>query len=418
MEILFWRHQTKGQKKTGLCKIYCRVTIDGEREDLGSTHIETFFDSFDPKTQRITESDPLFLLKNLRLIEEFEKKIMAVYNEGIMDGEEVTAWDVKQLYSTKKAGLLTLVDLFEKYLETYLLQAKGKKQVESRKGKKDVKRSVSSLKPLRNAKNAMSNFLAHIKKGKIKAVRFSQALFEEYEIYLIGRNYEQSYVVKLLSVLKAVLAWGKETNRIKFDPLENVKVDAPEKKQPIFLKKEQFDFWKSFKFSSKDAQETADLFTIYSNTGFHYQDLKQVIKSPEEFMEKGIDGKTWIYKPREKTGEYSKVPIHFFSKDIHPIVEKYGGWNKLPIKQNHILNAWLKVCVAEVNLHLQSKDKIYDRLSVKHGRCTFSDNWINNLGKRIETLAPMLGRKTTSGLEVYVRADERAITVDLQSLSA
>lgn len=69
----------------------------------------------------------------------------------------------------------------------------------------------------------------------------------------------------------------------------------------------------------------ADLFVLNARTGFHYQDLIQIIKNPSDYIVTGIDGKQWIIKPRQKTEVEAKVPIDQF-KEVKEIVSKYGGW--------------------------------------------------------------------------------------------
>lgn len=82
-------------------------------------------------------------------------------------------------------------------------------------------------------------------------------------------------------------------------------------------------------FSHLITQEVTDLFVLYSRTGFHYQDLMQILRKPDAYIITGIDGRQWISKPRQRTGVDAKLPIEKF-KEIKEIVDKYGGWEKLP----------------------------------------------------------------------------------------
>lgn len=54
---------------------------------------------------------------------------------------------------------------------------------------------------------------------------------------------------------------------------------------------------------------------------------------------KGLDGKDWIFWERVKTNVKVKVP---FFKEVNDVIDKYGGWENLPIKSNHKMNTWLK----------------------------------------------------------------------------
>lgn len=104
----------------------------------------------------------------------------------------------------------------------------------------------------------------------------------------------------------------------------------------------------------------ADAFVIYCRIGFHYNNLKEVVKDPSIKLRRDLIGNEWIYHDRIKTGETAKVLS--FWKEIAPIIEKYGGWHRLPILSNAKMNDYLKVIAAERRLP--------SNLSVKHGRTT------------------------------------------------
>ena len=61
------------------------------------------------------------------------------------------------------------------------------------------------------------------------------------------------------------------------------------------------------------------------------------------------------------------------------------------------------------NLYLPDELKVFKGLSVKHGRCTLTDYWLNELGNSVDDLLPILGRTSSRGLERYGRKDERAV---------
>ncbi len=129
---------------------------------------------------------------------------------------------------------------------------------------------------------------------------------------------------------------------------------------------------------------------------------------PTDYIITGIDGKQWTVEPRQKTETEAKVPIDQFP-EVRAIVSKYGGWGKVPTFSNAKMNDWLKLCAAEVNMKLVPAQRIYPELSVKHGRTSFCDYCLNELGLSRESILTMMGRISAAELDRYVRSDERAV---------
>ncbi len=411
MEILFWRHQSTAQKRLKTCTLYCRLTINGERADLGSTNIEIPIEDFDTKGQEVNSSNPHSVQLNLRLQEEFKTPILTIYTDFLLKRQPISADAIKRIFIKVDKPNVRLLDAYAKFIADFKI--KTKPSIDRKGRKKEPRRSASTIKPLNTCRNKILTYLIEQKEQHICIEELDENWFARYENWLYEINHEQSTIVKHLRTLKQITEWSFKTMKLaSFDPFVHCKVEQEETKDPNFLTEEQFQRWISHKFSSKMTQEVADVFAIYCRTGFHYTDLKQVIENPSAFLKKGLDGNTWIYKPREKTEVKAKVPIAFF-KEINPIIEKYGGWEKLPMKQNTHLNQWLKICAADINMHLPEELKIYEFLSVKHGRGTMTDYWFNELGNNDNSLLPILGRKSKAGLERYGRPDERAVIKDM-----
>lgn len=361
----------KVSKKLSTCTIYCRLTINGERADIGTTNIEVDLEDFDTKRQEITTSNPNFAQLNLRLQEEFKSPILSIYTDLLLKRKPITADAIKRALLKVDTPLLTLIDAYDKYIADFKL--KTKPQTNKKGIKKDPRRSESTIRPLNTCRNKLLTYLISNKEQHITVEELNENWFEAYENWLYEINHEQSTIVKHQSVLKRVTKWVYSKKKLtSFDPFQHCEVEKEEIKDPNFLTEYQFQRWIAHKFSAKISQEVADVFAIYCRTGFHYTDLKQVIENPSQYIRNGLDGKKWIYKPREKTEVVAKVPYMAF-EEIAKIVEKYGGWEKLPIKQNHKMNEVLKICVVEMNLYLPDDKKIYEFLSVKHGRCSMTD---------------------------------------------
>ncbi|QKZ14546.1 hypothetical protein [Spirosoma sp. KUDC1026] len=136
-------------------------------------------------------------------------------------------------------------------------------------------------------------------------------------------------------------------------------------------------------------QETADVFIILCRTGLHYGDFKDFVKQYSTALRKGLDGEYWVMKERIKTDVKIHVPIF---DEVTQIFDKYGGWDKLPLRPLTKFNEYLKLIAAEVRLH--------EELSSKAGRKTFTDWRYNTLMLSTDAVKVVLGRKSASGLEV------------------
>ena len=409
MEILIYRHQISSQKKKNICTLYCRVTIDGQRAEIGSTSIKINFDEFDPSTQQIINNYNAQEL-NFIIEHEFKSKLYSIYNSLLLKNEIITAKKIKELFQCPVYSV-RLIEIYDRFLKDF--ETKTIERVNSKNETMTAQRSASTLRPLNVCRNKLLTYLIDTKQTNLICDDLDERFFTKYEQWLFAVPHKQPTVVKHLRTLRQVTKYAKREKWIDFDPFAETQVDAEQIHDPKFLSQEQLLFWLRFEFSSKPAQEVADFFALCCLTGFHYIDLVQVVKNPSNYLRPGLDGKMWIYKPRQKTKIMAKVPIAYF-QTIEQIVDKYGGWDKIPVKQNHYVNAWLKICVAEINLHLPDGQKIYEKLSVKHGRCTFTDTWFNVLGKETAALLPILGRTTSWGLDRYARVDERAVIVALK----
>lgn len=416
MEILFYRRSSPAQKRKGTCSIQCRLTIDGERAELGSTHIEVAIEHFDDTTKRVLHLNPNAQLYNLRLQQEYETRVLAIYNDFVFKRITIRAERIKKVFLGQEDNdSLRLMDCYDIYLKAYEKRTKVQTDDDRKKKKKRKKRlSLSSLRPLRNCRTKMLEYLIQTQNINISIGELDHDFFEEYEQYLWNRDYEESYIVKQLRVLTTITRWLKRKKLISNNPFAGIEVENEEAKDPNKLDLEQFEAWCNFEFSNKYAQLAADIFKLYCRTGFHYADLREVVRNPDLYFRKGLDGNIWIYKPREKTEEIAKIPIEAFNKSIKPVIDKFGGWKNVPIPSNNTMNDWLKICVAQINFYLPQELKIYEGLSVKHGRTTFAYYWINVLGRTKESLLPILGRKSDWGLDRYVRIDERAVIAQLK----
>ncbi len=405
MEILFWRHQTPAQKRKGKATLYLRATINGERADLGTTGIKINYENWDPDNQIIEEAEKLASYHNEEL-DNIRAELRGIYNELSRPSSSVklSAETLKERYDgvqaeklgpkpIKLVGKVKLLDAFLKFIDEYC---------------NDPDHSTNTIRPLTSCRKKLTEFLESIHQTNITCENFDGLLLKKMVIWYKQQGLKASYAGKHARMVKQVVRWAKSEKLTKVNQLADERVKCEKPDDPIYMKHEHFKVWLGYRFRSRQAQEAADFFSVTALTALNYGDLINVIRNPKAYIRKGIDGKLWLYKERQKTDVMARIPIEAFP-ELMEIVNRYGGWENLPKRANAEINRWLKVCVAEINLKFEEFDQIYEDLSVRHGRKTFCNWWINVKGRSIESLLPIMGRTSDDDLRRYVMPDENAI---------
>ncbi|MBO9640491.1 MAG: phage integrase SAM-like domain-containing protein, partial [Siphonobacter aquaeclarae] len=261
----------------------------------------------------------------------------------------------------------------------------------------------STFKKNREAITKAVSYLEETGKQRVKASEFSIRSAHRYRAWLEDQGYGYAHINKLLKTIRQAVKWAYEHEYIETNTLDGLKLKRDTLPIPAFLTIRQVRDLATKPFQSPVLQRVADLMFVYCRTGFHYTDLKLVIESAQEEIGEGLAGFDWINHARIKTGVFAKVPIF---DDLKPIVEKYGGWSKLPLISNDKMNYFLKVIAAERGLN--------PKLSVKFGRNSFADWLLNEKGWSIPAVKVVLGLRTDAMVNRYVRADERRVALELK----
>ncbi|MDI9873189.1 phage integrase SAM-like domain-containing protein [Flectobacillus rivi] len=383
MEILFWKHKCSNP---AYAKIYLRVTVDGQRVELGSTNIEILVDHWDTATKTVKSQDPHHSFKNEQLLAK-RTELLAIYNEFLRKKKPFTAQQIKQAYENQDD--LTIMQVFDRYMIDI---------------KRDPNLSEGTIKTYRNHREKFLEFLISKKQHMMYLESFELADFIEYRRYLANvAKFEEATIRKYSQSIKRLLNWAVLHKMLPTNPLHYYRIPMDKQKPHVYLTDEQFEKLKAHKFKNKSAQEVADVFIVYCRTGFHYQDLRNIQTDYKKAIVEGLDGKDWIFWERVKTNVKAKVP---FFKEVNDIIEKYGGWENLPIKSNQKMNTWLKIIAAELDFH--------EDLSVKAGRKTLTDWLLNVKGWSKEAVKVLLGLKSDRSLEAYGKADERRVILEME----
>lgn len=390
MQISFWRHKSR---LAGKAQLYCRITVGTQRIDLGSTGLLIDFDHWDG--QRISDHDPEAFFKNEQL-DIMRDQLRAIYNDFFRRREKITADKIRRAY---RGGTetITLLDAFAFYLKD---------------SEHDPERNLkkTSIEVYTNVRKKLTDFLISERSTGLLVEDFDLEWVKKYRRWMkkvplegdkIG--HADSYIVKHTQTIKNVLTWAKLNKKADSNPLEGMRIKNAVYNDPLFLSEEQFQRLRSHRFQNSNLQQTADIFIILCRCGFHYGDLEDFVLKHKTALRKGVNGELWMIKDRIKTEVGIRVPQF---EEVKEIVDKYGGWEKLPIRSLTQFNEWLKLIAAQLDLP--------EELSSKAGRKTFTDWCFNTLMLSTDSVKVLLGRKSDKGLEVYGRPDERRVAAELE----
>lgn len=404
MEILFMRHRCKD---VNFSKIYTKISYNGERIELGSTNIKIETEDWDVVKKRVKSESANASIKN-EILATIESDIFMAYNDLL---RKKKIFDVKIL----KEAILKVgndnVDLpeptFIEVFDMFLKQIANPDENEAL--------SKGTLTKYKNVRDCLLNFLIHEKQLKTKISEFDEKTLRIFKLYMKNTlAYAPITIHKRCQVVKQAATWGiKNVNECLQNHLDNVTFKEPEQEEHVYLTDQQFQLLKKHKFRTKAKQEVADVFILYCRTGFHYADLKEIIKNSQnesnenKAERKGIDGEKWLYKSRVKTSVTAKVP---FFEEVHEIIAKYDGWKNIPIKSNSKMNDTLKLIADELGF----PEELILKISVKAGRKTLTDWLLNIKGWSTEAVKVLLGIKNSRYVDKYGKADERRVVLEMQ----
>ncbi|QKZ13455.1 phage integrase SAM-like domain-containing protein [Spirosoma sp. KUDC1026] len=383
MEISFWRHKSN---IAGKSKLYCRISIAGERAEIGSTGLLIYHDHWDG--QQISSNDPQAFFKNDQL-DILRTQLRAIFNDLFRKKEKITAAKIKRLYLSG-ASSVTLAIAFDLYMKD---------------SRADQERDLTenSLTVYDNVRKKLIDFLASEKALDVLVEDFDLVWLKRYRQWMKKRGHADSYVAKHSQTISNMLKWAKLNKIVDNNPLAGLRVKGVKYDDPTFLTNEEFEKLRTHPFENEHVQMAADILVILCRSGFHYGDLEDFVKQYKTAVRQGLDGKPWLIKDRIKTEVKTAVPVF---DEVKTIIDKYGGWEKLPLTSLTKFNVWLKVVGAEL--------KLKKKVSSKIGRKTFTDWCFNTIHLSTDAVKVLLGRLTDKGLEVYSRPDERRVIAELE----
>lgn len=146
-------------------------------------------------------------------------------------------------------------------------------------------------------------------------------------------------------------------------------------------------------------------------TGLAFIDVKQLTRN---HIVEGQNGKMWIRKPRQKTGNMCNIPLMDIPMQILKKYENNPECCKknmaLPVLSNQKMNAYLK--------EIADLCGINKNLTTHCARHTFATSVTLANGVSIESVAKMLGHSNTKMTHHYARVLDKTILSEMDGVSS
>lgn len=375
--------------------IYLKIIIDGKPSEISTKQWvpEKLWSSEKGRIKGNNESSRAVnaLLDNLKIL------ITKTYNGLVEKGEDVTAEKIKNICFGKALSQKTLIDVFN-YHNTQMKALIGK---DFAKG--TLVRYETSLKLIKE----FLKYQYSLSDIPLKDLNYEFLTNLEYWFKTV-RKCAHNTTIKYITNLRKIINIAIKNDWLEKDPFVKFKVTLKEVKREA-LTKEEIESLISKDFGTNRLDYVRDIFVFCCYTGLAYADVEKLDPSQ---IQKGIDGKSWIFTERTKTKTRSNIPL---LSTAFTILEKYknnpNAVNKgkcFPVLTNQKMNAYLKE-IADVC-------GINKKLTTHLARHTFATTITLTNGVPLETVSSMLGHKNIRTTQIYAKVVQTKVSVDMDKL--
>ena len=297
-----------------------------------------------------------------------ESKLNKIHTNLVLNDEPITAYRIKDIYFNGNAArTYTLATLFDDGLK---IKAAENHTLGTYKKYELIRNKFFMWTGMSEKQEADKCTATDIRTFQNKA----------------ERQHAPQTVTKEMKMLKYFFNLAFNSGKIKSNPFASIKISAAEKDQ-CHLEYSELMKIKNCIITNYRLDKIRDVFLFLCFTGLEWADLTHLNKND---VQKNQDGQYFIRKPRIKTGiEYLSI-LH---EDAVDLWKFYDG--QLPLMSAQKFNQYLKE-LAEV----AGIDKKITTLTARH---TYACYLLNSKTLPIETVAKMLGHKTTNQTRRYAK---------------
>jgi len=392
--ILFYLKKSK-KTEDNVYPIYVRITIKGSRAEF-SMQQNISEKSWNPVKGRVRGLG--HDVKKINSSLEYAKSKLYGYKiELEQEGKLVTPTSLKDKYKgVSSSDEKTILGIFKEHND------RCKKLVNIDFAPGTVERYETSYK---HVKNFM--YKAYNKKD-VALDQVTPKFIRDFEYYLkVERKCNHNTTTKYLKNFKKIIRIALANYWINKDPFSNMKFHLKEVDIAFLTEKELTDIM-SKQIDIERLRLVRDVYIFACFTGLAFIDVKNLKRSHIE----NIDGALWIKKRRQKTKNWSHIPLLEPAIDIINKYENHPTCREteflLPVMTNQKMNAYLKE-IADIC-------GIKKNLSTHTARHTFATTVTLSNNISIEVVSKMLGHSSINMTKKYARVVDDLIQRDMQKL--
>jgi len=197
--------------------------------------------------------------------------------------------------------------------------------------KKAKRRGVSYVKGYNTLVNHLKSFAKEYE-AEIFTNSVCEDFMDDFILYLQEKDLRQTYIITLLSLVKAMASKAGNSGYAVDSSYEDVTVD-PEEIFTVYLSMNEITRIYYFKGLTKKQERIRDLFVLGCLTALRYSDYSTLTK--ENFT------KDYIIKITKKTGKKVTIPLHNYVREIYA---KYDGEVSTGLSLQHFNRYIKKIC--------------------------------------------------------------------------
>ena len=388
--ILFYLNTSK-RKKTGLCPLMGRITVDGGISQF-SLKADVHPDNWDTKKGRAKGKSSAQIALN-RKIEQTAQTIRDIYARTVEATGYITAEQIKNELNGTTAKAANLLELYREHNADY----------QKRIG---IDRNVRTYLHYKNSLNHLSRFI--LSKYDLRDYPMKQLdmpFIESYDLYLrTDAQLCTNSMIKQIKHLKKIVSLAINQRIIIRDPFSEY-VPEKQKSKYLHISKTELERIITTPIQSQSVSFVRDMFVFSCFTGLAYADMRQL---SEKHIHKLPDDSVWIKISRLKTDIECNIRL----LDIPlAIIEKYrherNGEPLLKIQNS-----------AAVSRNMREIEKLCDinHLHFHMARHTFATLICLTNGVSMEAVSKMMGHNSMRTTQIYAEITSQKVCEDMKNL--
>ena len=377
--ILFYINKSK-TKADGTTAILCRITIDGESVVI-TTGESTIPHDWSVKRRAAKEK------KTNQRLQTFRENVEQGYNTLLYKYGAVSAELLKNYLQGVGKTPTTLLALSAEELK--------------------AQRECSSAGTYRNNRYAdrlLNSFMRSRCERDVPLSALTIEFFDDYRFHLKKEGYAPATINRHLCWLSRLMYRAVGQGTIRFNPFEEVKYEAVERK-PRFLSKGDVAKLLAFPLQDEGAELSRRMFLFSVFTGLAFADLQSLRASQ---IETNSEGKRYIRKARQKTEVESLIPLHPIAEQILSLYTKEKSKGDYKVFPDTMSKDKLSKHLKAIGLACG----IRTPLTFHVGRHSFGTLTLE-AGIPIESIAKMMGHASIASTQIYAQVTDKKISKDM-----